>query len=633
MFRLLLRIFVLGLWLVNFNIVLIHGQKCNNIDLKMAEESFMTAFALEFNTQKMPPEAQLVIYCLKNKTESISLKQIPRCLKPRYCLLCRAAMHTMIRGYKAALTNKNPIILKQTLMKILVGLCQVAEFSQDYCLTLANTYLDSINEILQKNPSVTPDEICSMPLAPIGCAENKAPKKPIRVNLSAAKPSGSVKCAAKTTNPMKILHITDVHYDPAYVENEESPEYRKQCERTFGCCRNGSSSGTKRNRWGSYHFCDTPKSLIESSLNPISEQHFDAKLVYLTGDLVRHHVPEVNLSTLKADSKFVFQKFMQAFEGRSVVFAIGNHDTNVFGMFAPYGATSGQRDVYEFYRKWVTKLWKNGPTTRKDIEWPKDGEGYYTVELECCLRLIVLNPNVAYFYNWWLLTGHFYGKQLQWLQDVLAKAESVGQKVHILSHIPPNHHSLVPEWSKQYRSIVNRYKNTIVAQFNGHSHNDEFVLFYDKTDPTSVAWNAGSFTPHAYNNPNYHVITVVPDTFEVSNRESYSLDLAKANELPEATPQWKLTYNMAKEYGLPDLTLASLNDLVNRMVRNETLTELVLRNKLRNSPRLLKALTPECRESTICDILTTALGDASKCKKVTNSITWTRNKGKICTTN
>lgn len=358
-----------------------------------------------------------------------------------------------------------------------------------------------------------------MALAPLGCIEGPPSGKliPAPVNLTEPNFKSTVSVTRQNVQPMQIIHITDVHYDPEYVESEESPEFMKQCERTFGCCRNASAGGSRKYHWGSYFFCDTPKTLLDASLRYISEKHIDAKLIYLTGDLVRHHITEVNFDTLKKDAEYVFQQFMDAFEGRPILFALGNHDTDLFGMFSASkkSGEAGQGDVYKFVKDWTVKLWNNGKMTKKpkNIEWPADGEGYYTVQLKERLRLIVLNSNVAYFYNWWLLTGHFYSKQLQWLSEVLSKAETAHQKVHILSHIPPNHHSLVPGWSEQYQRIIERFKNTIVAQFNGHSHNDEFVLFYDSEGPVSVAWNGGSFTPHAYNNPNYHVVTVEPKHF------------------------------------------------------------------------------------------------------------------------
>jgi len=49
-------------------------------------------------------------------------------------------------------------------------------------------------------------------------------------------------------------------------------------------------------------------------------------------------------------------------------------------------------------------------------------------------------------------------------------------KVHIIGHIPPSHTLKWFRWN--YFRIVDRFYDTIAAQFFGHTHHDEFSLFY-----------------------------------------------------------------------------------------------------------------------------------------------------------
>lgn len=54
-----------------------------------------------------------------------------------------------------------------------------------------------------------------------------------------------------------------------------------------------------------------------------------------------------------------------------------------------------------------------------------------------------------------------------------------------------------------------------MAEFNGHTHKDEFKIFYEKnnnSNPLSVAWNGGSLTPYSYVNPNYRIFEVDSNT-------------------------------------------------------------------------------------------------------------------------
>ena len=50
-----------------------------------------------------------------------------------------------------------------------------------------------------------------------------------------------------------------------------------------------------------------------------------------------------------------------------------------------------------------------------------------------------------------------------------------------------------------------------MAQFFGHTHRDNYEIFYDDVNfkrPVSMAYIAGSVTPYSYLNPNYRVYTL-----------------------------------------------------------------------------------------------------------------------------
>lgn len=155
-------------------------------------------------------------------------------------------------------------------------------------------------------------------------------------------------------------------------------------------------------------------------------------------------------------------------------------------------------------KAWIQSGWLPSDT----MDTIKAG-GYYTTLIRPGLRLIGLNNNDCYRYNWWL----FYGvdnvaKQLQWLHDTLLNAEKNNEKVHILVHIASGEGSCYSFWSREYRRVIARFYQIISAQFNGHSHVDEFNVFYDSNNVNNainVAWNGGSVTTFNYLNPNYNV--------------------------------------------------------------------------------------------------------------------------------
>lgn len=59
-----------------------------------------------------------------------------------------------------------------------------------------------------------------------------------------------------------------------------------------------------------------------------------------------------------------------------------------------------------------------------------------------------------------------------------------------------------------------RFSDTVTAQFFGHTHTDEFELFYNKNNtnkPYGVAYVGPSVTTYTYLNPGYRIYYVDGD--------------------------------------------------------------------------------------------------------------------------
>lgn len=103
-------------------------------------------------------------------------------------------------------------------------------------------------------------------------------------------------------------------------------------------------------------------------------------------------------------------------------------------------------------------------------------------------------------------------------------------------------------WSFNYYRIVNRYESTIVGQFFGHTHNDEFEIFYDLDDPTrptGIAWVTGSVTTEPQVFPSYRIYTVdgaySGASYWVLDHENSILNITDANLTNE--PKWVKEYS------------------------------------------------------------------------------------------
>ena len=62
----------------------------------------------------------------------------------------------------------------------------------------------------------------------------------------------------------------------------------------------------------------------------------------------------------------------------------------------------------------------------------------------------------VFSFSWLLINNTDPGGQLQWLVQQLTDAEKVGDKVHIIGHIPPGNGGCLKVWSWLYHKIVNR---------------------------------------------------------------------------------------------------------------------------------------------------------------------------------
>ena len=69
------------------------------------------------------------------------------------------------------------------------------------------------------------------------------------------------------------------------------------------------------------------------------------------------------------------------------------------------------------------------------------------------------------------------------------------------------------QWSEEYARIIHRFRNIISAQFFGHTHFDEFEIFFgnnefDERAPTNMAYLAPSMTTIEHLNPAYRIFMI-----------------------------------------------------------------------------------------------------------------------------
>lgn len=437
------------------------------------------------------------------------------------------------------------------------------------------------------------------------CENSETPNHEWTVELPDNKPEIKEPQLPKAGKPVfKVLQLSDTHYDPDYVVGSVV-----NCQEPL-CCRSHSTpkedeERISAGRWGSYQKCDAPRSLLENMLNHIALEHPDVDYIIWTGDLPPHDVwkqtKQSNLDVIKDSVEMIFKMFPD----KPVFPAIGNHESAPAGNFPPPWMQDESHSISWLYEELANHWLKWLPSSTGNT---LQHGAFYSVLLRPGFRLISLNTNYCYSLSWWLfVNGTDPASELKWLVNELQLAENNNEKVHIIGHVAPGSEDCLKAWSRNFHDIVNRYESTITGLFYGHSHADEFEVFYDKKNrsrPTAVAYLGPSVTSFTNYNPAYRIYYVDGDhnesTREILDHETWTMDLADANE-NENPPNWFRLYSAKEAYEMPNLRPKYWDKLIKDMEQNSNLFQQFYRNYYRQSPT-----TPwcdaECKHKIICDL-------------------------------
>lgn len=474
---------------------------------------------------------------------------------------------------------------------------------EQVCRQITELFRDDFIRALQES-LLWPTEACALLVGP-SCGKfdiyaswnitlPKVPKPPV-------KPPSPPKPGSPQS---RVLFLTDIHWDQEYEAGTTA-----DCKDPL-CCRKDSRSPRWRRReagyWGTYSKCDLPLRTVENLLeNVAAAGPWD--WVYWTGDIPAHNVwsqtRKQQLSELTVVSRLIHKHL-----GPNVtVFpAIGNHESTPVNSFPP-PFVHGNRSCAWLYdtmaEEWAPWLSEQALKTLRY-------GGFYTMEVQPGLRVVSLNMNFCARENFWLMVNSTDpANQLQWLVHILQASEDKGEKVHIIGHIPPG--LCLSSWSWNYYHIVNRYENTITGQFFGHTHMDEFQMFYDEetmTRPLGVAYIAPSVTTYINLNPGYRVY-YVDGNYQGSSRlvldhETYILNLTEVNHSPGApsgpqqNPKWTLLYRATKAYGLTSLFPSDYDGLMRTFLSDDRVFQRFW--YLRHKGHVSEPCKDTCKTTLLC---------------------------------
>lgn len=521
------------------------------------------------------------------------------------CIVCTSVVNSFLEGRKKGMSGDD-------LASKAIKMCKLLNLQTDQvCEGVVSINLPIILHIVDSKPNLTASTVCGVILESQSCPLDDDEFK-WTVNVDNDPPKWTEPKESDET--MNIVHITDIHYDPRYEP------YGKSLCKEPACCRIGQNDTNTSDKvagyWGDYNSCDSPWHTVVDVLDHIRTEHQDISYLYFTGDIVDHGVWETTLEGNKEILNKAYPQIHEIFKNVPVYPIVGNHEAHPVNQFAPKAVTNDKISTQWLY-KMMADLWINfgwlPESTRSTI---LQG-GFYTVSPKKGFRIIALNDNVCYTYNWWLwyqpqdLDG-----QLQWLADTLLQAEKDGEYVHILAHVPPGHQDCQTTWRREYIKVLNRFAHVIRAQFNGHTHNDEVKLIYgiDDNEPHNVAWNGGSATTFSNLNSNYKLYTVDSENYAVKDYENWIYNLTEANANPDQRPSWYKSYSFKEEYGLSNVTYSSLQAWLSKLANDKELLSRYYRNYFKRAePSVREDCDAKCMRPYLCNIITSLGDQKAKC--------------------
>ncbi|XP_022243798.1 sphingomyelin phosphodiesterase-like [Limulus polyphemus] len=539
---------------------------------------------------------------IKEVMDSIKLGKT----SPAACFVCKFGVsmlhHLMAQGRSS-----------EELSTLALSICKTLKLeSERVCYGVVEIFKDDMLYVFQ-NTDLSPHEVCGVMLgytcSPVHHIDHNwtLPLTP------KTKPPLKSKVMPKPLAPVvHVLHLSDSHFDPYYKEGSNA-----ECGEPL-CCRitnePASHPSKAAGKWGDYRNCDMPLRTLESMLKHVTDNH---KIDYViwTGDIPPHDIWKSTQSEQIYILRSVTQLMRKYLKKVPIFPALGNHESAPVDSF-PLPEQSGHHSISWLYDE-LAKLWS--PWLPKDA---RNTIEKFTIRPKNPLsKTTLIYPKVSILKEWWLLLNSTDpAEELQWLIQELQTAELQGEKVHIIGHIPPGSGNCIQVWSHNYYRIINRFENTVVAQFFGHTHNDEFEVFYDEKTldrPTNIAYIGPSVTTYGGGNPAYRIYTVDGNyprsSRAVLDHETYYLNITEVNLTDR--PMWEKMYSAKQAFRMKALFPSDWDDLIQRFEVNDALFQKFYRYFNKLSDFYNKPCVGACKAEILCNLRSGRSHDPALCKR------------------
>lgn len=427
-----------------------------------------------------------------------------------------------------------------------------------------------------------------------------------------AKPVNASRPAPSGQTPLEIVHISDIHVDTNYTTGASY-----NCTKNI-CCRPYDADdavGVTEYPAGPYGnpSCDSPISLEESLYSAIETLVPNRTFTIFTGDVIEG---DIWLTTEEEVTNNLDDAYGRMVNIGQTYAVMGNHDSCPVNSFPPPTVdTTNAAETQIFYdtlssdiESWI------GSTAAAEVS--SNHGSYSVVDATTGLRIISVNTNFWYKSNYWLYETTMESDpsgMLSWLASELTAAETAGERVWLLGHMPLGSTDAFHDQSYYFDTIIQRFDATISAVFYGHTHKDEWELAYaNYTDQTAesatmMSYVAPALTPTS-GNPTFRVYSVDPVTFAVLDFTVYYANISSPTYQTDG-PQWEKLYSVKETYGdalgvtdaAAELTPAFWHNVTTLFEEDDTIFQEYIARKTRDYGTT-GACTGDCKTLEICQL-------------------------------
>jgi sphingomyelin phosphodiesterase len=352
-------------------------------------------------------------------------------------------------------------------------------------------------------------------------------------------------------SPLPVAHFSDTHVDLSYESGSNYNCKKPICCRPYTAADAPGNTSTPCGPYGNTK-CDAPLGLEESMFASIQGLSAAPAFSIYTGDVVAHDIWLVDQAEVLTDLDATYSRMA----GLGKVFAaIGNHDT------APVNDLPTSNVPSQFSANWTYQALASDFTNLSGDMAAQSAENYgsyssvFSGTFGTDLRVISYNSIFYYIDNFWAYEDPMLydpDGQFTWLINELQEAETAGQRVWLIAHVPTGTADHFHDYSHYFDQIVQRYEATIAALFYGHTHIDQFQISYSNYSnqaydtATAIGYIMPSLTPTS-GPPAYRIYDVDPKTFGVLDYTVYIANISDPTY--QSGPTWQKYYSAKETYG------------------------------------------------------------------------------------